>query len=382
MGRHSMHGSACFGIAVAFGMLAACSAPGRGPVDSREPVNVSQTDYADVDNLVAFLIRDADTRPYPVKIIQRSGEPVAERRLTIGNLELRALTPSETNQADLWVAAVTAWPRGGIQDSCQACSLRLYRRDGGNVRMVGTTDDSPLVRSARSKAGLAGMGELLKSLVSSISAIERFEANWSPVDPKGWIVKTCYIWQASCSASGGATVWWLIRDDRFMPLQADYESEPLVIQSESCRHNGAAVIIGKRAHFQPSATEVAIERTDSLRPWLEFVDTLLAVSRKMLPLERVAGMATPTQLDELGRYGVWALDFDEEKRYVEVCPYRGEQEQSGRTTVCIHASQKRGVHDPVIGSLRLTMSGGADMPRLESLSFIPDAVQPDWEQFK
>ena len=54
-----------------------------------------------------------------------------------------------------------------------------------------------------------------------------------------------------------------------------------------------------------------VERQETMNPWLEVADLALAVAGGVLPRERAAGVATPAQLAELGRYVV-GCDFTPE----------------------------------------------------------------------
>jgi hypothetical protein len=351
-------------------MLISCGQAAVRPSRIENDQDRLETAYAEADRLVAALITDRALSPF--RSIRLDEKHVATD-LWIYRLELHVLADQVDTLPCAWVAAVTVWTGGNPLNACLRGSLRLYRRERERIRLVGTTDETPIVRAARSKNGLPDCGLLDTSLSGAVDAITNVARTR---DSDGWMVYARYCWAAGCGASGGASVCWLVRGDQILPCEAHYLATPLVIYSSYCEHGGFSVGLRKRTWFIPDPAAVVIDRTECQDPWLEAADLILAAAGGMVTSDRVRGMASRDDINTLARFRVWGKE--------ESCPcevVKGERDESCQ--VRVHVTRERpGEEFPEVGWLTLSLGGTAQQPKLESFRFVPDETQPDWEAMK
>jgi len=110
----------------------------------------------EADRVVARLLSAAAARRYRVEpVTLRPGE--AGRTGVAARMDIRELEPADRDSGPRWVASVNL---RGQSPSGSNAFLRLYGRRSGQVTLLASESDSPLMKAARTEKGLAGHGNL------------------------------------------------------------------------------------------------------------------------------------------------------------------------------------------------------------------------------
>lgn len=211
-----------------------------------------------------------------------------------GDIWAYSLDSHSPETRNLWVVGVDLWT-----GACYAAgSLRLYRREADHLRLLQTLQDTPLYRASQGKWGREHEGCLDLCLSGHLMglSIDAFSE-----EPRGLVIQTEHGHSWSCGGGfAGAVVRWIVQEERLRPVSVEYFVEP---HSFTTKYNvWDRSLYRRREWLRTDTEEPTVSRTESLTPWIEDLDLVIAASDGRVAGEAVARYATPEQLRELAAY--------------------------------------------------------------------------------
>lgn len=245
--------------------------------------------FHQADDLVSAHVREFPCSEFQIESPEW-GERPGDDDAHVESVSVKPLWDPDAKRVAGWVAAVNA--RRGNADLYG--SLRVYRRTERGAEFATSSDDTALVRLAHTEEGLSQFGWLAWSLCGHVGSLG--EVSWP--QKEGWLVDSaaCWIWFGD-GAHVDATVHWALKDWQLTPVSADYTPTPKAFTTDCRQWDTCEYRI--RTYFRTDGGNIEVQRTESLTPWIEYVDDMLSTLLDPDKGKAPEGIVTEEQWKEL-----------------------------------------------------------------------------------